>query len=142
MTEKQIQERIARADQMHESGGNCAQAVLCAYSDLLGVDEETLFKVSEGFGLGMGQMMTCGAVTAMYMVTGLMNSSGSPERGITKGATMKREKELSDRFLQKNGSITCREIKGVDTGQVLRSCPGCIEDAVRIVGEELFSDRD
>ena len=140
MNETQIQERVDRAARIHESGGNCAQAVLCAYSDLLGVDEETLFKISEGFGLGMGQMMTCGAVTAMYMVTGLKNSSGSPDRGITKGATMKREAQLSDIFLRKNGSITCREIKGVDTGQALRSCPGCIEDAVRIIAEELFAE--
>ena len=140
MNETQIQERVDRAARIHESGGNCAQAVVCAYSDLLGVDEETLYKVSEGFGLGMGQMLTCGAVTAMYMVVGLLNSSGSAERGITKGATMKREKELSDIFLRKNGSITCREIKGVDTHQVLRSCPGCIEDAVRIIAEELFAE--
>ena len=140
MNETQIQERVDRAARIHESGGNCAQAVVCAYSDLLGVDEETLYKVSEGFGLGMGQMLTCGAVTAMYMVVGLLNSSGSAERGITKGATMKREKELSGIFLRKNGSITCREIKGVDTHQVLRSCPGCIEDAVRIIAEELFAE--
>ena len=32
-----------------------------------------------------------------------------------------------------NESVICRELKGVETGTVLRSCTGCIEDAVKIV---------
>ena len=47
------------------------------YAEELGIDEETLFRISEGFGAGMGGMMqTCGAVTAMFMALGLANSSG------------------------------------------------------------------
>lgn len=138
MQEEEIQARIARAHALHESGCNCSQAVLCAFSDVLGVDESTLFRVSEAFGLGMGRMDTCGAVTGMYMVTGLTMSSGGAASGITKGATLKKTKELSDIFADKNGSMVCRELKGVGTGKVLRSCPGCIEDAVRILGEHLL----
>ena len=41
------------------------------------------------------------------------------------------------RFEEKNGSTICRDLKGVDTGKVLRTCPGCIEDAVEIVQEVL-----
>ena len=138
MKEEEIQRRIERANALHESGCNCAQAVVCAFSDVLGMDEASLFKVSEAFGLGMGRMDTCGAVTGMYMVTGLAMSSGGPENGITKGATLAKTRELSDRFAAKNGSMICRELKGVETGKVLRSCPGCIEDAVRILGEQLL----
>ena len=138
MKEEEIQKRIARANALHESGCNCAQAVVCAFSDVLGEDESTLFRVSEAFGLGMGRMDTCGAVTGMYMVTGLAMSSGGTDQGITKGATLKKTKELGDAFAAKNGSMVCRELKGVGTGKTLRSCPGCIEDAVRILGEQLL----
>ena len=36
-----IEERVKLAEEKHHSGYNCAQAVLCSYSDKLGIDEET-----------------------------------------------------------------------------------------------------
>lgn len=134
-----MEERIEQIKEKHKKGYNCAQIVLCAYSDLLGIDEETLFRISEGFGAGMGGMMgTCGAVTAMFMAAGLKNSSGDLEACNTKPQTMKMVRELAKEFQEKNQSIVCRELKGVDTGVVLRDCDGCIEDAIRILGEKVF----
>lgn len=136
-----MKERIQRAYNNHKKGYNCAQSVLCTYSDLLGVDEEILFRMSEGFGLGMGRMDTCGAVTGMLMAVGLLKSTGDLEHCKSKPETMKVVKEMQEAFLNKNGSIMCREIKGVDTKKVLRSCDGCIEDAVRMLGETFFADQ-
>ena len=34
----------------------------------------------------------------------------------------------------------CRELKGVETGQVLRTCRGCVEDAAEIL-EEILEER-
>ncbi len=134
-----MEERIKQIKEKHKKGYNCAQIVLCAYSDLLGIDEETLFRISEGFGAGMGGMMeTCGAVTAMFMAAGLKNSSGDLSACNTKPQTMKLVRELAKEFREKNQSIVCRELKGVDTGKVLRDCDGCIEDAIRILGEKVF----
>ena len=53
-----------------------------------------------------------------------------PEVPTTKRQSYKDMKELTEKFQKKNGSVICREIKGVDTGKVLRSCDGCIADAV------------
>lgn len=62
-----------------------------SYAEELGIDEETLFRISEGFGAGMGGMMqTCGAVTAMFMALGLANSSGDLQACDTKPQTMKK----------------------------------------------------
>lgn len=134
-----MEERINQIKEKHKRGYNCAQVVLCAYSDLLGIDEETLFRIAEGFGAGMGGMMeTCGAVTAMFMAAGLKNSSGDLAACNTKPQTMKLVRELAKEFQDKNQSIVCRELKGVDTGVVLRDCDGCIEDAIRILGEKVF----
>lgn len=138
---KSIEERVAEIKDKHTRGYNCAQIVLCSYAEELGIDEETLFRVSEGFGAGMGGMMqTCGAVTAMFMALGLANSSGDLQACDTKPQTMKKVRELAAEFEKKNGSIVCRELKGIDTGKVLRSCDGCIEDGIRILGKYLLDD--
>lgn len=138
---KSIEERVAEIKDKHTRGYNCAQIVLCSYAEELGIDEETLFRISEGFGAGMGGMMqTCGAVTAMFMALGLANSSGDLQVCDTKTQTMKKVRELAAEFEKKNGSIVCRELKGIDTGKVLRSCDGCIEDGIRILGEYLLDD--
>ena len=138
---KSIEERVAEIKDKHTRGYNCAQIVLCSYAEELGIDEETLFRISEGFGAGMGGMMqTCGAVTAMFMALGLANSSGDLQACDTKTQTMKKGRELAAEFEKKNGSIVCRELKGIDTGKVLRSCDGCIEDGIRILGEYLLDD--
>lgn len=137
----EIEERVKLAYEKHRKGYNCAQAVLCAYSDFLGVDEETLFAVAEGFGGGMGGMMgTCGAVTGMYMAAGLYNSCKDLQVCSTKPATNQLVRELATEFSEKNQSLICRELKGVDTGTPIRSCDGCIEDAVRILGKKLFTE--
>lgn len=134
-----IEERVRLAEEKHHSGYNCAQAVLCSFSEELGVEESVLFKIAEGFGAGMADMQgTCGAVTGMYMIAGLLRSSGGIENGLTKGHTYQTVKGLTEAFRSKNGSHICKDLKGLETGEVLRSCDGCIGDAVRIA-ETLIS---
>ena len=102
-----------------------------------GAWDELAVGVTSGMG---GMMQTCGAVTAMFMALGLANSSGDLQACDTKPQTMKKVRELAAEFEKKNGSIVCRELKGIDTGKVLRSCDGCIEDGIRILGEYLLDD--
>ena len=45
--------RIDETIKRHDKGYNCAQAIACTYCDLVGMDEETMFKVAEGLGLGV-----------------------------------------------------------------------------------------
>ena len=42
-------ERAKLAQDFHDQGYNCAQAVVCAYCDLVGLDRETAYKMAEGF---------------------------------------------------------------------------------------------
>ena len=122
----------------HDKKYNCCQAVACSFCKEIGVDEETLFKAGEAFGLGMGGMEgTCGAVSGAVMLAGFKNSDGQLNEPKTKAETYKLSREIVRRFEEKNGSLICRDLKGIDTGTVLRTCPGCIEDAVEIVQEVL-----
>ncbi len=128
-----MSDRIAKALENHDKSYNCCQSVACAFCDLVGVDEETMFKAGEAFGLGMGGMNgTCGAIAGAVLLAGFKNSSANLEKPDSKGATYKLSAAIVKEFLEKNGAIACRDLKGVDSGNVLRSCPGCIEDAARI----------
>ena len=134
-----VEETIGR----HDKGYNCAQAVACTYCDLVGVDEETMFKMTEARGLGMGGMEgTCGAITGACVLAGMKNSTGNLEKPNSKGASYKLSRQIVEEFKNQNGATQCRELKGVDTGKVLRACPDCIRDAARIAESVLFADQE
>lgn len=132
MTKKEL------AIALHDKKYNCAQAVACSFADEIGVDKEILFKACEGFGLGMGCTKgTCGAISGAVMLAGLKNSDGRLDSPATKAATYELSKKILEAFEEKNNGTLCCELKGLKTGTPLRSCPGCIEDAVEIVQEVL-----
>ncbi len=108
---------------------NCCQAVLRAYEDLLDVDPETLQIMGSGFGAGMGCMEgTCGALVGAGMSAGIIkNGSGTPRY----------TSRVLAGFKEKCGSTICKELKGIETGEVLCACPDCIKNAVISLSETL-----
>lgn len=134
-------ERFDQVTEKHKKGYNCAQAVACAYSDLFGVEEKEAFRATECFGRGMGVMGPCGAVSAMAYLVGLKVSDADLENPKTKLDCYNTLKPMQDAFLEKNKSLECRTLKGVDTGVVLRSCLGCMQDAAEIVEEYLLQEK-
>lgn len=64
-------EELAR--QAFKEGYNCSQAMVAAFSDLMGMDKKTALRLASSFGGGMGRMReVCGAVTGMFMVVGIL----------------------------------------------------------------------
>lgn len=131
-----MNKRVEKAFENRKKGYNCCQAVACAYSDIFSdIDEETVFKVAEGFGSGFGCMQgVCGAISGAVILAGLKTSTGTKNTK-TKVDTYKISKELIEKFKNKNSSVICKELKGIETKKVLRSCEGCIEDAVKLIDE-------
>lgn len=125
----------------HDLGYNCAQAVALTYADLVDIPEKQLFQAMECFGLGGGSMQgTCGAISGALALLGLLNSCGDLEHPNTKGKTYALGKEIFAKFKAQNGSVLCHELKGVETGTVLRSCPDCIKDACGFF-EEVYAEK-
>ena len=113
MTKLDLEACKAQAAAYHKQGFNCAQAVACSLAPALGFDTDSAFRILEGFGAGMGGMTeTCGALSGAVAILGLLNSEGMAN------PTTKRHSY---------------KLKGVgsDAGPI-RSCPGCIDDAVEI----------
>lgn len=136
--------RVKIAEEKHKKGYNCAQAIACTYCDLFGMDEENAFRATEGFGGGMGAMEgTCGAVSGAVFLAGLKESSGNLLSPDSKGRTYRLSKAITRNFKEQNGSLVCKELKGLVADKaVFRTCPGCIEDAAKLVEGILLSEEE
>ena len=108
MTRKEL------ATQNFLNGYNCSQSVVLAFSDVVNVDKDTLLRLAGSFGGGMGRLReTCGAVTGMFIIAGLLYGYSTPETGEIKADLYSKIQELAHRFEAVNGSIVCREILGL-----------------------------
>lgn len=128
-------------------GFNCAQSVLFAFCDVLGIDKNLAVKLSTGFGGGMGHMQeVCGAVSGGILA--LSWKFGRDEKGTRDqtNVTYAKTRELFARFKALHGTCLCSELLpdcdlNTAAGQQkfkdedLRStiCAQCVRDAVRIV---------
>lgn len=132
-------ERAEKAVDRHARGYNCCQAVACTFADKLGMDESTLYKVCEGFGLGMGNAKgVCGAISGAAIVAGLLMSNGNIEAaGMTKAKTTRAAAAMQEKFVERAGALRCIDIKTGNKGRMFTSCDQCIWIATEIVEEEL-----
>lgn len=115
MKEFNIEERVEKAKHLFKEGGyNCCQAVVLAYSDLFGLENETAAAISSGFGGGMGRMReVCGAVSGMVMLAGLMKPASDPSIKDWRTANYALVQEMAGEFKAMNGSIVCKELLGL-----------------------------
>ncbi|MFI3301607.1 MAG: C-GCAxxG-C-C family protein [Rikenellaceae bacterium] len=142
-----IEERVSAARNFFDQGYNCAQAVVLAYSDIMGVESQTLATLSAPFGGGMGRMReVCGAVSGMVMIAGVVAPAFDPSQNGAKSENYKLVQKLADEFRTQNRSIICREllglspIKGVDTAAEQpkkRPCAELVAMAAEIVACEI-----
>ena len=136
-----MESRKEKANALHDKGYNCAQAVACTFADKVDVDEEVLFRACEGLGLGMGCMQgTCGAISGACVLAGFVNSSANLDEPNSKQATYKLSRQIVEQFQARNSATVCKDLKGVETGKMLRACPDCIKDAVEFAEEVLFAE--
>ena len=115
MKEFNIEERVEKAKRLFKEGGyNCCQAVVLAYNDLFGLDDETAAAVSSGFGGGMGRMReVCGTVSGMTMLAGLMKPASDPSVKNWRTANYALVQKMAGEFRDMNGSIVCKELLGL-----------------------------
>ena len=74
--------RAEKAKEYFLQGYACSQAVGLAFSDVMGLNEETILKIMLPYGGGLGRLrLTCGAVSGMAAVIGMVFAKGenSPE---------------------------------------------------------------
>lgn len=137
-----------KAMNLFREGYNCAQSVFCTFAEELGMDFDTALKLSSSFGGGMGRMReVCGAVSAIFMIAGLKYGYTEPDNMDVKAEHYARIQELAKRFKDKNETIICRELLGVDADDnpipsartpeyyASRPCERLIGEAAEIISE-------
>ena len=97
--------RAERARENFKQGYNCAQAVMLAFADEIGLSEERAAALAKPMGAGMGRLReTCGAVSGAVLCLGLLY----PDMG--KGEMYALVQEFAGRFKEENGSYNCGEL--------------------------------
>lgn len=148
-------ERPEKAKYYFEKGYNCAQAMIYAFSDILPADKEILLKLSSSFGGGMGRLReVCGAVSAAFMIIGMLYGYDTPETGDIKKKHYERIQAIAEELQEKNGSIVCRELLGLNIKKSdpapsernaeyykKRPCGDIVYSAAKIIDEYLKDNR-
>jgi C_GCAxxG_C_C family probable redox protein len=119
----------------------CSQAVVRTFQDLLGLEDELLFKAAGPLCAGMGMSRTCGALSGGVMVLGMKQGRSCIEDGI-EGLYpgLLAAQDLVRRFEQEFGTTSCSEIAGLDwtdSGAVMKalSHPEFVERCAQVVGK-------
>ncbi len=97
------------------NGYNCAQSVAAAFSDVVGLDDETMMRLAAAFGGGFARTRNiCGTISAVGMILGLKYADSTADG---KADIYALTRELTDKFIAENGSIVCgellRTVKGI-----------------------------
>lgn len=143
-------DRREKAQKLFLSGYNCSQAVAIAFSDLVGIDEQTMCRLSSTFGGGFGRLREiCGAVSGAGIILGLLYYDNNPNNKKAKAEHYKRVQEFAKAFKEINGSYICGELLD---GKInvnkdpnpdernaeyfkIRPCVKMVDDAVKLLNE-------
>ena len=131
------------------SGYNCAQSVLFAFCDDVGLDKDKALKIACGFGAGMGRKEeVCGAVTGGIMVIGAKHGRGENDTQKETEMTYVKTRELMNQFSERYGSYICRQLLNGcdlsnDEGHKMylendyrnKICKPCVKSVVEILEE-------
>lgn len=132
-----------------EEGYDCAQVVFHYWAEKLGLDGKVAHRISTGFGAGMLQGETCGAIIGAYMALGLKYGACEPGRAgeEQRVASIIKDVQFRDRLLEKYPSTMCKELLDADFSTsegakkirdqklMITFCPRLVADVLDILDE-------
>ncbi len=139
---------VKRSMRYFDTDYNCSQSVMKAVLESKGMDFGEIFHLAAGFGGGVGlQGHICGAVSGAVAALGVINGKRIDDAKEHKQATYEISEKFMKLFKEKNGSIICDDLTGIEMadksahdkamedGTFEKVCPAYVMDAVRIVLE-------
>lgn len=113
MAELKRTERVDKAVALHLAGCNCAQAVALAFADLTDLTEQQILRAASDFGGGVsGTHGTCGTVSGMALILGLVRGYEDISDAEHKHRLYSEGKKLILQFMDEFGTVTCSELVG------------------------------
>lgn len=140
-------DRAKRANDYHEGGYSCAQAVACSFDDVIGLPTERIAGLLSGFGGGFRTGEICGVVSGAAVVLGAKWPHSDMADGAAKELAAEKMKNFHARFLERFPSLRCDALKPLDAAPekspaaqrlgVTKTCGVYIVAAVEILEEML-----
>ncbi len=141
--------KVEQSQNYFKNGFNCSQAVFTTFATESGLSEEMALKISTQFGGGARKGEMCGAVSGALMVFGLKYGHYHYDAPEEKENAYKIAEDFMNRFIEKNGTVVCRELLGYDVSKpedmpkikemdlFHTTCPKMIQCATEILEEML-----
>ena len=129
---KDINKVIAKCQEhaidLRNQGYGCAQCVLMALSDRIGLKESQAARIGAAFGTGFaGSGGICGVISILGVAEGMLSEGFEPE---DKAKVIWNTKALLDKFKASNNDrFLCRDLKGKEDS---KKCPDLIKEAVEL----------
>ncbi len=143
-------DRAQRANDYHNGGYSCAQAVACAFDDVIGLPAEQIAALLGAFGGGFRTGEICGVISGGAVVLGAKWPHSEPHDMQAKSFVSKKVMEFQRRFLERFPAVRCREIRDIPARPeqspaaqrlgLTKSCAVYIVAAVEILEEMLGED--
>ena len=123
----------------------CSQAVFATFATEYGISEELALKIATQFGGGARKGEMCGSVSGALMALGLKYGFSDGTAWEEKELAHQKAEEFMNRFIEKKGTVVCRELLGRDLSKpgelemcrelgVFKSiCPEMVRCAAEIV---------
>jgi len=139
-----------RALASFKSGFTCSSAIFSAFSEDLGLNEETAKKIFCGFGAGISKTGNiCGAVSGAILVIGLKYGKSTPGDDRATEETRTLVRRFIGEFTARHGAVNCTTLLGYNLDDpdeyekakasrlFITKCPEFVRDAAEILEEIL-----
>lgn len=125
---KEIKKFQDHAIELRNQGYGCAQCVLMALSDNIGLKESQAARMGAAYGSGFaGSGGICGVISILGIAEGMLISGCGPE---DKSKAIWNTKDLLEKFKASNGGRhLCRDLKGKEDA---KKCPDLIKEGIEL----------
>lgn len=140
-------DRAKIANDCYEAGYNCAQAVACAFADVVGLPVEQLAGLLGTFGGGFRTGGICGVISGEAVVLGARWPHSAAEDAGAKALAGEKIRAFQEKFLSRFPAVDCRALKNLDAAAerspaaqrlgVAKTCGVYIVSAVELLEEML-----
>ena len=146
-------EKIEKAADYFDNGFCCSQAVFTTFATEYGISEEMALKIATQFGGGARKGEMCGSVSGALLALGLKYGFSDATAQEEKELAHQKVEEFMNRFIEKKGTVVCRELLGHDLskqgelekcrelGVFKTICPEMVRCAAEIV-EQMLEEND
>jgi len=138
--------RAEEAVTLFRQGFTCSQAVLGVFAQEFGLDRNTAYRISQGFGAGIAYTDDiCGVLSGAIMVIGLRYGRIKADDISAKDKTYAVVADFLREFERRHGSIKCTDLLGYNLSDpeqvaevkrkqiVMTRCPAFVRDAVELL---------